>query len=137
MRSLQTAVPLGVWRSSGSLVKLPTRTTRLTLAIPSLLSAVGLGLGILTRAGRRRYGLFRAGLRGAGRRTNDAPDGEVAYDSVGDLEDARDLVKGRGLGREGEQVVRALALVIDLVGEAAPAPRPLGRPRARSPRERG
>ena len=31
-RSLQTAVPLGVCRSSGSLVRLPTSTTRLMLA---------------------------------------------------------------------------------------------------------
>src|SRR5205823_119217 len=35
--SLQTAVPLGVWRSSGSRVRLPTRTTRLMFAIGTLL----------------------------------------------------------------------------------------------------
>ena len=47
----------------------------------------------------------------------------MPHDAVGDLEHARDLVEGRGLGREGQQVVDALRLVVDLVGQPAAAPR--------------
>ena len=38
--SLQTAVPPGVWRSSGSRVRFPTSTTRLMFAMSPLLSSV-------------------------------------------------------------------------------------------------
>ena len=53
----------------------------------------------------------------------DAAERAVAHDAVGDLQDARDL--GERLGRRGEeqQVVDRLALVVDLVGEPAAAPR--------------
>ena len=54
----------------------------------------------------------------------------MAHDVVLDAEDARDLVEGRGLGGEVEQVVRALDLVVDLVGEPAAAPRVMQVPRA-------
>ena len=82
-----------------------------------------LGLCILPFDSRRRYGLFGRRLgRRRRRAAHDAADGEVAHDAVGDLEHARDLVERRRLGLEEEQVVGALRLVVDLVGEAAPAP---------------
>ena len=55
---------------------------------------------------------------------------QVAHDAVGDPEDARDLVERLGLGAEREQVVDALALLVDLVREPAAAPRRLAVPRA-------
>src|SRR5262249_19029185 len=45
------------------------------------------------------------------------------HDAVGDLEDARQLVERVGVAREEQQVIRALALVVDLVRELAAAPR--------------
>src|SRR5207248_9267103 len=55
---------------------------------------------------------------------------QVPHDAVGDLEHARDLVEGRRLDREDEQVVGALALVVDLVLELAASPRLVGGPAA-------
>jgi hypothetical protein len=53
----------------------------------------------------------------------------VAHDAVRDLEDARDLVERRGLDVEVQQVVEALGLLVDLEGEAAPAPGVVRHPR--------
>src|ERR671935_2602676 len=117
MRSLQTAVPLGVCRSSGSRVRLPTRTTRLMLAIPLLLL-----LRTFVRSSVRRLG---DGIHGRGRlraTSGDAADGEVAHDAVRDLEDPGELGERLRLAVECEQVVRAFGLVLDLVRELAPAP---------------
>ena len=52
----------------------------------------------------------------------DAARRQVAHDAVGDLEDARQLVERLRLGVELEQVVDAVGLLVDLVGELAPAP---------------
>ena len=46
----------------------------------------------------------------------------MAKDAVVDLEQARDLAQNLGRGREGDEVVDALALVLDLIGEPSPAP---------------
>src|SRR5437899_6890757 len=58
-----------------------------------------------------------------------APNGQVAQHAVGDLEDAGELVERLGLGVELEQAVGAVRLLLDLVGELAPAPRLLADPR--------
>src|ERR671934_179289 len=50
------------------------------------------------------------------------PNGHVPHDAVRDLEDARDLVERLRVRVEREQVVDALALVVDLVGELPPPP---------------
>src|SRR5205823_8676682 len=99
-----------------------TSTTRLMLAMCSLLllrtcvrfSIGGLGDGLA-------LGL-RLRWRWAGRTAFDAADGEVAHDAVGDAEDPRQLRECLRLGVEVEQVVRAFALVSDLVREPAPPP---------------
>src|SRR5918995_6853207 len=76
---------------------------------------LAVGIARLSVARRSRGRRRRApGLRAA--------DGQMAHDAVGDLEDARDLVQRIGLCRERQQVVRAVRLVVDLVGELAPAP---------------
>ena len=54
--------------------------------------------------------------------SGDPPRRHMAHDAVRDPQDARDLVQRLGLGGELEQVVGALRLVVDLVGEPAPAP---------------
>src|SRR4051794_36371563 len=118
MRSLQTAVPLGVLRSSGSRVRLPTSTTRLMFAIssppPGLRGLLGLWLGL--GCGRRRGG------RGGGRGLSfGSAHGHVPHDAVRDLEDARQLVERLRVAREEEQVVGAVGLVVDLVRELAAA----------------
>jgi hypothetical protein len=46
----------------------------------------------------------------------------VAQDTVRDLEHARNLVQRSRLGREGQEVVGAFGLVVDLVGEPAASP---------------
>src|SRR5437763_6171518 len=130
-RRLQTAVPLGVWRSSGSLVRLPTSTTRLMLAMflaPSESGGPRLLRGPVVVIGARGHGRDRCGrLRLA---SLDAGDGEVAYDAVGDLQDAGDPRQRRRRDREDQHVAGALRLVADLVGELAPAPRLMVVPRA-------
>src|SRR4051812_18470757 len=120
MRSEQTGVPPPVWRSSGSLVRFPTRTTRLMFAAigsrssptgrPRLLRRLvavigGRGRG---RCGRRRG---RLGGRLLVRRALDAAIRAVTHDAVGDLQDARDLVERLDGAGEQEQVVDRLALV--------------------------
>ena len=57
MRRLQTGVPPGVWRSSGSRVRLPTSTTRLMFAI---------GLLLLLVRNDGRLGIFGRGVFGCG-----------------------------------------------------------------------
>src|SRR5919204_6744437 len=69
----------------------------------------------------RRDGLRQLGRR-RGLRPLDSAGRQVAHDAVGDAEDARELVPRLPLGVELEQVVDALALVVDLVGEAAAPP---------------
>src|SRR5215210_1264309 len=116
MRSLQTDEPLGVCRSSGSRVRLPTRTTRLMFAMVLLLlrgDAYGFGDILTARLGRRHWPGVPC-LR--------APNGHVAHDSVGDAQNARDLRERLRLGRKREQVIGAVGLVVDLVGELAPSP---------------
>ena len=126
MRRLHTAVPLVVWRSSGSRVRLPTRTTRLMFAAISVFAPswceeprlLRCPVGVIGGSGHcrdRRRRLRVAAL--------DAPDGEMAHDAVGDLQHARDLRERGRSGGEEEQVVDAVGLVVDLVGELAPAPR--------------
>jgi hypothetical protein len=46
----------------------------------------------------------------------------VSQHAVGDLEHARDLVQRSSVRLEGEEVVRAFGLVVDLVGEPASPP---------------
>ena len=129
-----------VWRSSGSRVRFPTSTTRLMLAMvfaPSRCEETRLLRGPVGVIGGRGHGRDRRRrLRLA---ALDAPHGEVAHDAVGDLEHARDL--GERLRRRGEeqQVVDAVGLVVDLVGELAPAPRLVAVPacRRRPRRARG
>ncbi len=55
---------------------------------------------------------------------------QVPHDAVRDLEHARHLVERGGLAAERQQVVDALRLVVDLVREAAAAPRVVGLPGA-------
>src|SRR5262249_21136923 len=150
--SLQTDVPPLVLLSSGSLVRFPTRTTRLMFAMLGLLlrrprGRLRLRRGSVLLGHRLRLGGFRLGrlgLVGAGlgprrwttflalvaralldrrqrrRRgpaaTLDAARGHVPHDTVGDLQDAGDLVQRRRLRVELEQVVRPVGLVVDLVG---------------------
>src|SRR6478672_4508943 len=127
MRRLQTAMPDGVWRSSGSRVRLPTSTTRLMLA------------AILRSSPSGRFRLLRGPVGVAGSRGCDggrglrrrllvhgalhAPERAVAHHAVRDLEHARDLRERLGGRAEEEEVVDGLALVVDLVGEAAATPR--------------
>src|SRR5437867_1977484 len=103
MRSLQTAVPLGVCRSSGSFVRFPTRTTRLMFAM------VFLSCSRTSRPSLLRLGDGRGTRTGV--RPRDLPYGHVPHDPVRDLEDARDLVERLRARVEGEQVVDALRLV--------------------------
>ena len=69
MRRLQTAVPRGVCRSSGSRVRLPTSTTRLMLAmVPSLLSEgrsrlLGSRVDVIAVIGRAGGGRAHGDLR--------------------------------------------------------------------------
>ena len=51
-----------------------------------------------------------------------SPHGQVAHDPVGDLEDPGDLLERLRLSRKGQQVVGAVGLVVDLVGELAATP---------------
>ena len=60
----------------------------------------------------------------------DATGRHVAHDAVGDLQDAGDLVERRRLRVELEQVVRAVRLVVDLVGEPPSTPHVVREPRA-------
>src|SRR2546423_1121099 len=114
MRSEQTGVPPPVWRSSGSFVRFPTRTTRLMFAAmvsrssptgrPRLLRRL---VAVIGRSGRGRCRRRRGRLRGCllMRRSLDAPVGAVTDDAVGDLEHARDLVERLDGTREEEEVV--------------------------------
>src|SRR6266851_4137159 len=120
MRSLQTAVPLGVCRSSGSRVRLPTSTTRLMFAMVlrsflGVLDGLGSELLQLDGFGRRAARGCAAVLLRAARR-------HVADHAVRDLQHPRHLTEGLRGGFERQQVVRAFALVVDLVRELAPAP---------------
>src|SRR4051812_40436274 len=113
-------MPLGVCRSSGSRVRLPTRTTRLMFAMLLLLlfllrtrvrsSVLRPPAGGLLRD-RRRLG---AGATGAVASLDPARR-QVAHDAVGDLEDARQLVDDLGLGVELQQVVDPVALLVDRI----------------------
>src|SRR6266508_2839840 len=84
--------------------------------LAGLVDGLGLLRGLLR--GRLRLGGWRAGRRRALR----APDGQMPKDAVRDAEDARDLVQHLGVALEQQQVVRALALVVDLVSELSPSP---------------
>jgi hypothetical protein len=53
---------------------------------------------------------------------------QVAHDAVRDLEHAADLVERLGRRAEGQQVIDAFRLVVDLVCEPSPAPRVVGLP---------
>src|SRR5581483_11408324 len=94
MRSWQTAVPLGVCRSSGSFVRFPTSTTRLMFAMVLLLlvrtyvrlSVLGAGDGNRSRRLRLLAGRARA-------RALDVLRRHLAEHDVVDLEDADDLVE--------------------------------------------
>src|SRR3954447_9191262 len=134
MRRLQTAMPEGVWRSSGSRVRLPTSTTRLMLAAILRSSPSGRfrllrgPVGVIGRGGDVGRSRGRDGGRGLRRRllvrrVLHATVRAVAYDAVRDLEHARDLRERLGRRLEEEEVVDGLAFVIDLVGESAAAPR--------------
>src|SRR5215204_4272009 len=57
----------------------------------------------------------------------------MAHDSVSDLEDPGDLLERLRLGREGQQVVGAVGLVVDLVGELSAAPDVVGVDSAAAP----
>src|SRR6266511_1312962 len=75
----------------------------------------------------RGLGLLRTRLRLGGRRTGRSralrpPHCKMPEDAVRDAEDARDLVQHLGVALEQQQVVRALALVVDLVSELSPSP---------------
>src|SRR5512133_170742 len=128
-------MPLGVCRSSGSRVRLPTRTTRLMLAMLLLLlfllrtrvrsSVLRLPAGGLLRDRRR----LRPGAAGAVAPLDPARR-QVAHDAVGDLEDARQLVDCLGLVIELQQVVDPVVLLLDRVGQPAPAPRIVSHPRS-------
>src|ERR1700741_327323 len=123
MRSWHTAVPLGVCRSSGSFVRFPTSTTRLMFAMVLLLlvrtcvrfRVLGGGDGGHDRG---RWLLARR----ARARSLDVSRRHLAEDDVVDLEHADDLVQGLGAALEDDEVVHALALLPDLVGEPPPAP---------------
>jgi hypothetical protein len=64
------------------------------------------------------------------RRAHDAAQREVAHHAVRDPQDARDLVERRGVAVERDEVVRTFGLLVDLVGELAPATGVLALPRA-------
>src|SRR5712691_1027500 len=136
MRRLQTGVPPGVWRSSGSRVRLPTSTTLLMLAAIALLLLVrtrvrfsvlrhrdGNRLRYRGGRGRRRLVARRARLRAL-----DVLHGQVPHHAVVDLEHARDLVERLAAALEDEQVVDALRLLVDLVGQPPAAPRVVAPP---------
>ena len=153
-------MPLGVCRSSGSRVRLPTRTTRLMLAMLYSSSSsservfvaaysgsrdgrVGFAarrrlaarLGSTAGSARRHGSLAAAGGRlGAGAAgavaRRDPARRQVAHDAVGDLEDPRQLVEGLRLGVELEQVVDPVGLLVDLEREPALAPRIVADPGA-------
>ncbi len=84
----------------------------------------GFGLG---RCGRRRLGRDRHGrgvvARRARARAGDVARRQVPQHGVVDLEDAGDLVEHRGLRVEDDEVVDALLLVRDRIGEPPPSPR--------------
>src|SRR5882762_3630467 len=143
MRRLQTAMPDGVWRSSGSRVRLPTSTTRLMLAAISRSSPTGrsrllrgpvgvIGSASVVSAGRGRSGRGDRELRRClgVLRALDAPVGAVAHHAVRDLQDAGDLRERLGRRGEEKEVVDRFALVIDLVGETAATPRFVPVPRS-------
>src|SRR6476646_2190775 len=132
MRSEQTGVPPPVWRSSGSFVRFPTRTTRLMFAAmvscssptgrPRLLRCL---VAVIGGSGRGRGGRRRGRLSGrllVGRPLH-ASVRTVTHDAVGDLQHARDLVERLDGAREEEEVVDRLALVRDLVREPPATPR--------------
>ena len=77
---------------------------------------------ILARRAAHRYRLSRPWLVTTGRK--------VPHDRVVDLEHARDLVERLGLGAEAEQVVDAVGVLVDLVGELAAPPDVLAVPAA-------
>src|SRR5206468_6949825 len=89
-----------------------------------LLPVCGLGCAerILARGPAHRYRLGRAPLGTTGR--------QMPHDVVVDLQHTRDLVERLGGCREGQQVVAALGLVVDLVGEPPASPDVVGAPRA-------
>src|SRR5437870_8088210 len=149
---LQTGVPPGVCRNSGSLVRLPTRTTRLTFAI-ALLLLLDYFLGRLLfrvsvlrlarlrngRCGRGRFGRDRLGrgrdsrclvARCTRARAGDVAGRQVAQHGVLDLKNAGDLGERVRLRVEDDEVIDAFLLVRDRIGEAAPAPGIVALPRA-------
>ena len=82
-----------------------------------------MGSATSSRAGAAdRYWLGRTRPVATGR--------QVTHHVVVDLEHARDLVERLAVGAEREQVVDAVGLLVDLVGELAPAPGVLAVPRA-------
>ncbi len=87
------------------------------------LGRFGLGLG---RLGRRRLGRDRHGrcvvARCARARAGDVARRQVPQHGVVDLEDAGDLVERRSLRVEDDEVVDALLLVQDRIGEVSPSP---------------
>src|SRR5579862_5870303 len=131
MRRLQTGVPLGVCRSSGSFVRFPTSTARLMFAML---------LDLLVRT-YVRLSVLGAGDGGGGRRSRllprrararalDVLRRHLTEHDVVDLEDAHDLVERLRGALEDHEVVHALRLLCDLVGEPAAAPRVVTAPRA-------
>src|SRR5579864_3435000 len=131
MRRLQTAVPLGVCRSSGSLVRLPTRTTRLMFAmLLDLLVRTHVRLSVLGAGdgcGCRRNGLL---ARRARARAFDVAGRQVPEQHGVDLQHADVLVERLRTALEHDEVVHAFALLADLVGQPAPAPGVMAAPRA-------
>ena len=132
MRRLQTAVPAGVWRSSGSRRQVADEHDAVDVCCHGFRSSPTGRVQATPRPRRCHRRTAAAAAAGAARRsatgafvwpTLDAPERAVAHDAVGDLEHARDL--GERLGGRGEeqQVVDRLALVVDLVREPAAAPR--------------
>src|SRR5206468_10092637 len=116
----------GVCRSSGSRVRLPTRTTRLMLAMLLFLLfflRTNVRASVLGLPADRLDRLDRLGARTAGAVSSlDATRGEMAHDAVGDLQDPRQLVERLRLGVELEQVVDPVRRLVDLVRELAPPP---------------
>ena len=101
MRRLQTAVPLGVCRSSGSFVKLPTSTTRLMFAMGVLLLLVR--TCVRFRSAYSTVGTAATGggagvvvARRARPRALDVPRCQLAQHGVVDLQHANDLVERLG-----------------------------------------
>src|SRR3954453_23549569 len=67
----------------------------------------------LLAPGRLASRLLRRRIRRSPRTALDAAHGEVAHDAVGYPQHAGDLVERLGRSVEGEQVVRAVGLVVD------------------------